>query len=112
LSASEILKQAAQFRLPFERVSTVDELAHDPHAQARQMFPHIPQPGMGDIPVARQGMTLSAHDHQALRPAPAIGEHTLDVLQNWLGYTPAQLRELHEQGILTSEASAAETTQR
>jgi crotonobetainyl-CoA:carnitine CoA-transferase CaiB-like acyl-CoA transferase len=99
-TTQEILTAAEQFRLPFERVSTVDALAHDAHAQARRMFPRVVQPGLGEVPVARLGLTLSAHEHPALQPAPAIGEHTERVLADWLGYTPAQVQELHAKGIL------------
>jgi crotonobetainyl-CoA:carnitine CoA-transferase CaiB-like acyl-CoA transferase len=104
LTIDEVLATAQQFRLPFEKVSTVDELAHDAHAQARGMFPRITQPAMGEIPVARQGMTLSAHERLSLHPAPAIGEHTEHVLMDWLGYTAVQMQELRQQGIFTAAA--------
>jgi crotonobetainyl-CoA:carnitine CoA-transferase CaiB-like acyl-CoA transferase len=84
----------------------VDELAHDAHAQAQGMFPRIAQPAMGEIPVARQGMTLSAHERLSLRPAPAIGEHTEYVLMDWLGYTAVQLQALRQQGIFAAAARA------
>jgi len=105
LTTAEILATAQQFRLPFEKVSTVDELAQDAHAQARGMFPRLTQPGMGEIPVARQGMTLSAHDRPQLRSAPAIGEHNERVLTDWLGYTPAHIEALRNQGVFTSVVS-------
>ena len=100
LTTADILATAQQFRLPFEKVSTVHDLAHDAHAQARSMFPRVTQPGMGEIPVARQGMTLSSHNQPHLGPAPAIGEHNERVLTDWLGYTSAQIQELRDQGIL------------
>jgi crotonobetainyl-CoA:carnitine CoA-transferase CaiB-like acyl-CoA transferase len=106
LTTDEVLATAHQFRLPFEKVSTVDELAHDAHARARGMFPRVTQPGMGEIPVARQGMTLSAHERLPLRPAPAIGEHTEHVLRDWLGYTAVRMQELRQQGIFTATARA------
>lgn len=99
LSTSDILAAAQRFRLPFERVSTVAELAGDPHAKARALFPSVDQPGMGPIPVARQGLNLSGHPHPELRPAPGIGEHTVEVLQNWLEYTPEQVQELLEEAV-------------
>jgi crotonobetainyl-CoA:carnitine CoA-transferase CaiB-like acyl-CoA transferase len=106
LSTDEIVTTAQTFRLPFEKVSTVDELAQDAHAQARDMFPRVNQPEMGEIPVARQGMTLSAHERLPLRHAPAIGEDTESVLTQWLGYTAAQLQALQEQGIFTTTRRA------
>jgi crotonobetainyl-CoA:carnitine CoA-transferase CaiB-like acyl-CoA transferase len=99
-TAAEVLATAEQYRLPVERVGTVDELARDAHAQARQMFPQVAQAGLGNIPVARLGITLSAHEHATLRPAPAIGEHTEQVLATWLGYTPTQMHALRTQGVL------------
>lgn len=99
LTTPDILAAAERFRLPFERVSTVADLARDPHAAARGMFPSVDQPGMGPIPVARQGLNLSAHPHPELRPAPAIGEHTVEVLQSWLDYTPEQVHELLEEAV-------------
>jgi len=106
LTTGDILTTAQQFRLPFEKVSTVDELAQDAHAQARNMFPRINQPGMGEIPVARQGMTLSAHERLPLCPAPAIGEHTEHVLTDWLGYTATQLQALRQQGVFAAAPRA------
>jgi CoA:oxalate CoA-transferase len=101
LPTAEILVLAERFRLPFEKVSTVDALARDAHAQARRLFPRVPQPELGDIPVARMGVTLSAHQPPTLQPAPAIGEHTERVLADWLGYTPTQIQELRAQGVLS-----------
>ena len=100
LNTPEILAAAAQHRIPFERVSTVGDLAQDAHAEARQMFPIVAQPNIGDIPVSRLGVSLSAHDRAPLRPAPAIGEHTTAVLQEWLGYAPPQFQELREAGVI------------
>lgn len=99
LTTADILAAAERFRLPFERIGTVADMAGDPHAAARGLFPHVEQPGMGPVPVARQGLNLSAHPHPELRPAPAIGEHTAEVLQEWLGYTPEQVHELLEEAV-------------
>lgn len=106
-STAEVLAQAQEFRLPFEQVSTVDDLAHDAHAQARGMFPRVLQPGMGDIPVGRQGLTLSAHERPTLHPAPAIGEHTERVLADWLGYDRTQMQALRDQSVFTARSRAA-----
>jgi crotonobetainyl-CoA:carnitine CoA-transferase CaiB-like acyl-CoA transferase len=101
LTVPEILQRAETFRLPFERVSPVADLAHDAHMQARGMFPHVTQPDLGEVPVARLGMSLSAHEPASLHPAPTIGEHTESVLQQWLGYTPEQIQELRHAGVIS-----------
>lgn len=101
LTVPEILQRAETFRLPFERVSTVADLAHDAHMQARHMFPRVTQPDFGEVPVARLGMNLSAHEPTPLHPAPTVGEHTESVLQQWLGYTPVQIQELRHTGVIS-----------
>lgn len=100
LSVPDILQAAETSRIPFERVSTVGDLAQDAHAEARGMFPTVSQPGVGDIPVSRVGISMSAHDPAQLDPAPAIGEHTKAVLEDWLGYDPSQLQALRDQGVM------------
>jgi crotonobetainyl-CoA:carnitine CoA-transferase CaiB-like acyl-CoA transferase len=100
LNVPDILAAAEQHRIPFERVSSVGDLAHDAHAEAREMFPSVAQPNVGEIPVSRLGVSMSAHDRAELKPAPAIGEHTVSVLENWLGYTPSQLQGLRDNGVI------------
>ncbi len=95
----DILQHAETHRIPFERVSTVGDLAQDAHAAARGMFPIVSQPGVGDIPVSRVGVSMSGHDPAQLNPAPSIGEHTTAVLKDWLGYDPAQFQALRDQGV-------------
>lgn len=97
---ADVLTTAQQFRLPFERVSTVDELATDAHIKARRMFPTVTQPHLGQIPVARLGLTMSEHDYAALQAAPGIGQHNEQVLRDWLGYTPEQIRQLRDTGVV------------
>ncbi len=93
-------RQRKKNRIPFERVSTVGDLAQDAHAEARGMFPTVAQPDVGDIPVSRLGVSMSTHDRAQLNPAPAIGEHTVSVLEDWLGYAPSQFQALHDQEVI------------
>ncbi|MGE3538123.1 MAG: CaiB/BaiF CoA transferase family protein [Candidatus Tectimicrobiota bacterium] len=102
LTTADVLTTAQRYHLPFEKVSLVDELARDAHAAARGMFPRVTQSGMGEIPVARQGMTLSGHPPFPLRAAPGIGEHTVQVLTEWLGYTDGQVQALQAQGLFAA----------
>ncbi|WP_089937851.1 CaiB/BaiF CoA transferase family protein [Candidatus Entotheonella palauensis] len=100
LNVPDILAAAEQHRIPFERVSTVGDLAQDAHAEAREMFPTVAQPEVGDIPVSRLGVSMSTHGRAQLNPAPAIGEHTIPVLEDWLGYAPSQFLSLRDEGVI------------
>ncbi|MSQ42291.1 MAG: CoA transferase [Dehalococcoidia bacterium] len=93
-TTAEVLRAAQEHQLPFERVGSVRDLATDAHAAARGMFPRVAQPGIGAVPVARLGLTMSGHPHEAPRPAPTIGEHTSEVLAQWLGWDAVRVAGL------------------
>ncbi len=58
------------------RVNTVLEWLDDAHVQASQAAPRIDQPGLGRLPLANPpGLDIR------LGPAPALGEHSEDILR-------------------------------
>lgn len=77
----------------------LEEALHDPHLQHRQMFVQagLPQEGAPvqiGIPIKLSGTP------GALRyPAPALGEHTEEILSD-LGYTSGQIAKLREEGVI------------
>ncbi|WP_373140730.1 CoA transferase [Mycobacterium marinum] len=77
----------------FERYRTFAEVAADPKVTANPLFSQLSQPGVGDylapgLPTAFDGC------HPAGAPAPALGEHTADVLTEYLGLTTADIARL------------------
>ncbi|MBI2867158.1 MAG: CoA transferase [Chloroflexi bacterium] len=81
------------------KVLTLEESVNDPHTRARQMIAEV---GKVDGRVVRQvgiAPKLSATPGSVRRLAPKTGEHTDEVL-NSLGYSPAQVKALREQGTV------------
>jgi len=76
------------------------DLAEDPHLRQSGFFVELPHPEVGTklhlgIPWRMSGTPCAVR-----RPAPCLGEHSDDVLQRVVGYTPERIAELRARGVL------------
>lgn len=83
-----------------EKINTVTEAMNDPQVVHRKMVVEIEHPTEGRIRNIGAPIKLS-HTPPCLDrlPAPAYGEHTLEVLQE-LGYSPSEIERLTEEKII------------
>jgi alpha-methylacyl-CoA racemase len=81
------------------KVYSYDELAHDPHLQARQMFLDFEHPEVGAVKQVGISVKLSETPGQVRRLAPRQFEHTLEVLRE-LGYSAADRDKLQQAGVV------------
>lgn len=80
--------------------STVAEFASDPQAEALGLFPTIDHPA-GRLRTIGSPVSVAGADVRPRGPAPAIGEHTAQVLAE-LGVSTEQLRTLTDEGIVST----------
>ncbi len=60
-------------------------VVEDPQIQHRQMFRTIPDAVVGEVPMVANPINFSETPATYRRPPPLLGEHTEDVLRDWLG---------------------------
>ena len=61
-------------------VYDIDQFMSDPHVIAREILVDLPDTQMGQLPMHNVIPRLSATPGRLRRPAPALGEHTAEVL--------------------------------
>jgi crotonobetainyl-CoA:carnitine CoA-transferase CaiB-like acyl-CoA transferase len=84
--AQEWFEAAERLHLTFALVQTVDDLFACPQLAARRMLRDVPGPGGATVRMPGRPFRLEGGPPEANRPAPAVpGEHTDDVLRDWLG---------------------------
>jgi len=93
----DLLTRAQELRIPFAAVLDAKTLMENEHLKERGFFQEIEQPGLGALPLAGGPFKMS---ETPLRygAAPALGEHTQEVLLE-LGYDKDDTLVLRERGV-------------
>jgi crotonobetainyl-CoA:carnitine CoA-transferase CaiB-like acyl-CoA transferase len=80
-------------------VYDIDQFMADPHVTARDILVDLPDAEMGRLPMHNVIPRLSATPGRLRRPAPALGEHTAEILGS-LGLDHAEIEGLAREGII------------
>jgi crotonobetainyl-CoA:carnitine CoA-transferase CaiB-like acyl-CoA transferase len=101
----EILQRAG---VPAAAMARVPELLEDPHLVARGFWRTISQPQIvGALPTENGPARFDAIADPPMRPAPLQGQHTSEVLAEWLGLTQGRIEELIADEVLETVPMAA-----
>jgi crotonobetainyl-CoA:carnitine CoA-transferase CaiB-like acyl-CoA transferase len=84
--------------VPCGQVRSVGEAIRSPEAREREIVTRIPHPKVGWVPNVRLPIRFSRTPIVDPVAAPAVGEHTGEVLRDLLGYDEARLAELAGSG--------------
>ncbi|HEY8417136.1 MAG TPA: CoA transferase, partial [Limnochordales bacterium] len=80
-------------------VYDIAQILEDPHFRERQVIVEMPDADMGTIPMHNVVPRLSASPGSLRRPAPALGEHTEEILTA-LGLSSDDVRRLRAEGVI------------
>ena len=88
--------------VPATPVLSLDEALADPQAQARAMVQQFIDPVAGEMSAVASPFGAAA---RPIGPAPRLGQHTVQVLQQALGVSEAELARLVDLGVLKQAPS-------
>jgi formyl-CoA transferase len=86
--------------VPCARVNAIDEALAEPQVAAREMLVDLPHPTAGSVRVVGSPLKLSRTLVQYRRPPPLHGQHTEQVLREYLGFGPADIERLRKEGAI------------
>lgn len=99
-TVQEVIDILVESGVPCAPVNSIVELEKDEHiAGAREMFPTLHQPGVGDFKITNIPVRFAGSGLAPLKAAPALGENNEEVYA-MIGRTPEDLARLHEQGVI------------
>jgi crotonobetainyl-CoA:carnitine CoA-transferase CaiB-like acyl-CoA transferase len=75
--------------VPCGPINRIDEVFADPQVVARGLRIALPHPLAGQVPLVANPIRLSGSPVAYQRPPPLLGEHTEEVLAQWLGAATA-----------------------
>jgi CoA:oxalate CoA-transferase len=88
--------------VPSGPVYTAEDVFQDAHIAARNMLVTVDDPVAGPRKYARSPIHLSQAPEIPTQAAPRLGQHTLPVLQDVLGYDVAAVERLLAEGVVAA----------
>lgn len=81
-------------------VYNYQDLANDPHVVETKMLTSIQHPTLGELKMPNVPIRFSDSSAEIRRPPPLLGEHTIDVLKEVLGYDDQRINQLRSAGAI------------
>jgi len=86
--------------IPCGPINTIDQVFADPQVLAREMLVELPHPTAGSVKLAGSPFKLSRTPVRLESAPPLLGQHTEEVLRQYLGYTAADITRLRETEVI------------
>ncbi|MEJ2123032.1 MAG: CoA transferase, partial [Alphaproteobacteria bacterium] len=99
-TVEEWIKALRARGIPSGGIQSVKEVCEHPQTLAREMVVGLQHSKAGAIRVTGVPIKLSDTPGAVDRPPPVLGEHTAEILREWLGMSEAQVDTLRGQGVL------------
>ena len=100
LDGETILEKLHAAEVPCERVATIAEVVTNPQVVHRRQIVDVPHPQLGSVPFQATAMRLSETPPSIRRGAPGLGEHSGEVLAEWLGMDQSHIERLRADGVI------------
>lgn len=98
-SSTRILEKLKNAGVPGGPVYNIEDMMHDPHYQARQLFETVAIPG-GELKIPAIMPKLEKTPGRSDWAGPTLGQHNEEIYQQRLGLNAEQLINLKQQGVI------------
>jgi crotonobetainyl-CoA:carnitine CoA-transferase CaiB-like acyl-CoA transferase len=95
------LERLKEHRIPAAPVNDFEHALNDPQIQARDMVVEVPLASGGSVKQPGNPIKLSASEPDSFTAPPTLGQHTGEILSQFLGLSPLQIEELQQAGVIT-----------
>ncbi|MGE0097423.1 MAG: CaiB/BaiF CoA transferase family protein [Hydrogenophaga sp.] len=95
--------------IPCGEVRNVGDALRSPEARARNLVTRVEHPVIGWLPNVALPIRYSGTPVADPKPAPAVGQHTEEVLRETLGYSEERIAALRATGALSASAPPAKS---
>ncbi len=86
--------------VPCGPINTIDKVVNHPQVLAREMIAKVSHEITGNVEVPGVPIKLSKTPGQVTTPAPALGEHTAEILMRLLAKSPETVDRLEREGVV------------
>ena len=97
---AEWVELLSDMGIPVGPVQDIGEVAQDPQVNQRDMFVELDHPSLGPVRFTGNPMKLSRTPGSPTRIPPDLGEHSAELLQEFLGIDEAAAADLLSEGVV------------
>jgi CoA:oxalate CoA-transferase len=107
-TTAEWIEKFEAISIPCGPVNSIAQAAEDPQLLHRNMFIDLPCPGTisGSLKVSNTPFRLSRTSPEIKKGAPALGQHTEEVLASLLGMSQPEIEFLKNEGVLSARTNS------
>jgi crotonobetainyl-CoA:carnitine CoA-transferase CaiB-like acyl-CoA transferase len=99
-SDEEAIRLLEEHHVPVAPVLSVVEAMHHPHLRERHTVRTVTDRIAGELQIPGVPLRFSEFPQVLELEAPFLGEHNREILQNYLGYSEEQVKELEARKVL------------
>lgn len=97
---ADAMKQLQAAAVPAGMVQHSRDLLEDPQYAARAFYRYLEHPVMGTTPYAGHAYRIAGYANGPRTPAPTLGEHTYQILSEFLGFDDERVAEAYASGAV------------
>ena len=94
------LQEFAAAQVPAGRINTIADVFSEPYAEERDLVRILQHPLSDNLPSVANPVGFSQTPVSYLAAPPLLGQHTDEVLNEWLNYSDEDIRELQVAGAI------------
>ena len=94
------LEQLEKRSVPAGPINDIGEVLGNDYARERQLVRHVENSAGEPVPTVANPVNFSATAVHYSKAPPRLGEHTDEVLREWLGYSDESIAELRESSVI------------
>jgi len=99
-TTAEVLRVTTKADVPCAKINGIGDVVDNEQLRHREQIVEIDHPTIGKLPMHGLTVKFRGTPGKIVRPAPSIGQHTDEILRDWLGLDDATVQELHAEGVV------------
>jgi formyl-CoA transferase len=98
--AAHWISQFEASGIPSSPINTIDRVFENPQVLSREMKLNVTHPTAGSVPLVGSPLKIPTAPVELRLSPPLLGEHTVEILKELLGYNQEGVEELRNQNVI------------